>query len=132
MIRAPRVLVVIASGSFNAGALLTAGRLAAKGKYQEQKYSDATIYIFSINDQVNIPGVMNMRVKEPAVTTLGTNNLVIGELAAVLGRHRGDTEVTLRLHRGASAKVFEVPMPVQVTADLYGELKGLLGPNCLG
>jgi DNA polymerase III subunit alpha len=57
---------------------------------------------------------------------------VVGELAEVLGRHRGDTEVTLRLHRGGSAKVFEVPMPVSVTADLYGELKGLLGPNCLG
>lgn len=75
--------VLIASGTFNAGALLAAGRLAAKGKYQEQKYNDATIYIFSINDQVNIPGVMNMRVKELAVTTLGTNNLVFGELAAV-------------------------------------------------
>jgi DNA polymerase-3 subunit alpha len=57
---------------------------------------------------------------------------VVGELAAVLERHRGDTEVTLRLHRGGSAKVFEVPRPVRVTADLYGELKGLLGPNCLG
>jgi hypothetical protein len=75
--------VVIASGSFNAGALIAAGRLASKGKYQEQKYNDATIYIFSINDYVNIPGVMNMRVKDLAVTTLGTNNLVIGELSAV-------------------------------------------------
>jgi len=28
--------------------------------------------------------------------------------------------------------VFEVPKPVSVTVDLYGELKGLLGPNCLG
>jgi hypothetical protein len=75
--------VLIASGSFNAGALIAAGRLASKGKYQEQKYNDATIYLFSINDQLNIPGVMNMRVKELAVTTLGTNNLVIGELSAV-------------------------------------------------
>jgi hypothetical protein len=75
--------VVIASGTFNAGAMLAAGRLASKGKYQEQKYKDATIYTFSINDQVSIPGVMNMRVKELAVTTLGSNNLVIGELAAV-------------------------------------------------
>jgi len=56
---------------------------------------------------------------------------VIGELAEVLARHRGDTEVTLRLHRGGTAKLFEVPMPVAVTADLFGELKGLLGPNCL-
>ncbi len=56
----------------------------------------------------------------------------IGELAQVLTRHRGDTEVTVKLHRGGAAKVFEVPLPVTVTADLYGELKGLLGPQCLG
>ena len=57
---------------------------------------------------------------------------VVGELAAVLDRHRGETEVTLKLHRGGSAKVFEVPHPVRLSADLYGELKGLLGPSCLG
>ncbi len=57
---------------------------------------------------------------------------VVSDLADVLARHRGDTEVTLRLHRGSSAKVFEVPLPVRVSADLYGELKGLLGPQCLG
>ncbi|GAA2015982.1 DNA polymerase III subunit alpha [Microbacterium ulmi] len=57
---------------------------------------------------------------------------VIGQLAEVLDRHRGDIEVTLKLHRGSTAKVFEVPIPVRVTADLYGELKGLLGPQCLG
>ncbi len=56
---------------------------------------------------------------------------VITELAEMLQRHRGDTEVSLRLHRSGVAKVFDVPMPVRVTADLYGELKGLLGPNCL-
>ncbi|WP_256728969.1 DNA polymerase III subunit alpha [Microbacterium oleivorans] len=56
----------------------------------------------------------------------------IGELAAVLRRHSGDTEVSLKLHRAGTAKVFEVPHPVRVTPDLYGELKGLLGPQCLG
>lgn len=75
--------VAIVNGTFNAGALLAAARLVVKGKYQEQKYKDATIYLFSVNDQIYIPGVMNMRVKELAVTTLGTNNLVMGELAAV-------------------------------------------------
>jgi len=57
---------------------------------------------------------------------------IVTDLAEVLARHRGDTEVTLRLHRGSTAKVFEIPHPVMVTADLYGELKSLLGPNCLG
>lgn len=57
---------------------------------------------------------------------------VVDELAAVLYRHRGDTEVRLRLHKGSVAKVFELPHQVTVTADLFGELKGLLGPQCLG
>jgi DNA polymerase-3 subunit alpha len=38
----------------------------------------------------------------------------------------------MKLHVGSTPKVFEVPHPVRVTADLYGELKGLLGPQCLG
>lgn len=57
---------------------------------------------------------------------------VIGDLADVLRRHAGDTEVMLKMHRGGRAKVFEVPMPVSVTADLFGDLKSLLGPQCLG
>lgn len=92
--------VVIANGTFNAGAILAAGRLAAKGKYQEQKYNNATIYVFSINDQVNFPGLPNMRVKELGVTILDTNTLVIGELAAVratldAGRARGSVNADL-------------------------------------
>ncbi|WP_419956874.1 DNA polymerase III subunit alpha [Microbacterium candidum] len=57
---------------------------------------------------------------------------VVSELAGVLTRHRGSTEVVLRLYRGSTAKVFEVPMPVAISADLFGDLKGLLGPQCLG
>ncbi|WP_243075291.1 DNA polymerase III subunit alpha [Microbacterium sp. SS28] len=60
------------------------------------------------------------------------NESVIGELLQTLERHRGDTEVTLKLHSGSVAKVFEIPHHVAITADLYGELKGLLGPQCLG
>ncbi|SDC38667.1 DNA polymerase III subunit alpha [Microbacterium enclense] len=60
------------------------------------------------------------------------NEALVGELAEMLRRHSGSTEVVLKLHKGGTAKVFEVPMPVRVTADLFGELKGLLGPNCLG
>ncbi len=57
---------------------------------------------------------------------------VIEDLADVLRRHAGETEVMLKMHRGGRAKVFEVPMPVTVTADLFGDLKSLLGPRCLG
>ncbi|VXC12968.1 DNA polymerase III subunit alpha [Microbacterium sp. 8M] len=57
---------------------------------------------------------------------------VIEDLADVLRRHAGETEVMLKMHRGGRAKVFEVPLPVTVTADLFGDLKSLLGPQCLG
>ncbi|MGN6426524.1 MAG: DNA polymerase III subunit alpha [Leifsonia sp.] len=55
----------------------------------------------------------------------------VSSLAEVLARHPGDSEVRLRLVKGQVARVFEVPKPVKVSPDLYGELKGLLGPNCL-
>ncbi len=58
---------------------------------------------------------------------------VMTELAEVLRPPQpADTEVLLRVHRGGTAKVFEVPMPVKVSADLFGDLKSLLGPTCLG
>jgi DNA polymerase-3 subunit alpha len=57
---------------------------------------------------------------------------IVNELRQVLDRHKGDTEVTVKLHAGSVAKVFEIPLQVRLTADLYGELKGLLGPQCLG
>tara|TARA_Y100000814_G_scaffold4786_2_gene4726 strand:+ start:3238 stop:6753 length:3516 start_codon:yes stop_codon:yes gene_type:complete len=56
---------------------------------------------------------------------------VVSKLNDVLIRHAGDNEVRLRLVRGDNARMFEIPYPVTVTADLYGELKGLLGPNCV-
>jgi DNA polymerase-3 subunit alpha len=56
---------------------------------------------------------------------------VISGLHEVLGRHSGTNEVRLKLIKGDVARVFEVPQHVTVSADLYGELKTLLGPNCL-
>ena len=52
-------------------------------------------------------------------------------LGEVLIRHGGDSEVRLKLVKGNSARVFELPHQVQVSADLFGELKSLLGPFCL-
>ncbi len=56
---------------------------------------------------------------------------VVTALNDVLIRHTGETEVRLKLVKGENARLFEVPFPVSVTADLYGELKSLLGPACL-
>jgi DNA polymerase-3 subunit alpha len=56
----------------------------------------------------------------------------VTRLNDVLIRHTGPNEVRLKLIKGQTARVFEVPFPVKVSADLYGELKSLLGPGCLG
>ncbi len=72
-------------------------------------------------------GPLVISVQEQRATTE-----VISALNDVLIRHAGDNEVRLRLIRGDSARVFEIPYPVTVSADLYGELKSLLGPSCLG
>ena len=44
---------------------------------------------------------------------------------------RRRTEVTATA-QGLGREGVRSAHPVQVTADLYGELKGLLGPQCLG
>jgi DNA polymerase-3 subunit alpha len=57
---------------------------------------------------------------------------VVTSLGDMLVRHAGTTEVRLRLVRGEIARVFELPHRVSVSPGLFGELKSLLGPNCLG
>ncbi len=53
------------------------------------------------------------------------------ELKRVFLRHPGASEVRLNLLTATGVRVFELPITVRVNADLYGELKGLLGPRCL-
>jgi DNA polymerase III subunit alpha len=55
----------------------------------------------------------------------------VKSLNDVLIRHSGDTEVRLQLVKGDNGRMFEIPFPVNLSPDLYGELKSLLGPNCL-
>ncbi|MET1044855.1 MAG: DNA polymerase III subunit alpha [Microbacteriaceae bacterium] len=54
----------------------------------------------------------------------------VRSLYEVFTRHPGDNEVRLRLLKGDTARVFEIPYPVRISADLFGELKSVLGPNC--
>jgi DNA polymerase-3 subunit alpha len=56
---------------------------------------------------------------------------VLTALDQALGRHEGDAAVRLRLVKSGVARVFELPRRVTVTVDLIGEVKGLLGAECL-
>ena len=76
---------VLARGTFNAGAMVAAGRLAASGKYVEQKYQGKTIYIFSLDRQTRLFGLWDMKVRDLAVATLDGNTLALGDVEAVRG-----------------------------------------------
>ena len=75
--------VAIAHGTFDARALVAAGRSAASGKYREVSHHGATIAVFNIGDQIKFLGLWNMKVNELAVCALDRNTLAIGSLPNV-------------------------------------------------
>lgn len=75
--------VAIAHGTFDAKALFAAGRIAASGKYREEKHRGTTIAVFSIDDQIKALGLWNMKVNEMAVAALDANTLAMGSVANV-------------------------------------------------
>jgi DNA polymerase-3 subunit alpha len=56
---------------------------------------------------------------------------VLRALDETLGRHEGNSEVRLRLVNGTVARVFQLSHRVDVSTDLIGEVKSVLGPDCL-
>jgi len=77
--------VALARGTFNAGAMVAAGRLAANGKYVEQKYQGKTIYVFSLDRQIRLFGLWNLKIRDLAASALDGNTLALGDLDAVRG-----------------------------------------------
>jgi len=75
--------VAIARGTFDAKALAAAGRAAASGNYREEKYRGATIMVITINDQMKLFGVWDMRINDLAVCALDQHSLAIGTVATV-------------------------------------------------
>ena len=75
--------VALARGTFNAGALVAAGRMAANGKYVEHKYQGKTIYVFTLDRQIRLFGLWNLKVRDLAVTSINGDMLALGDLEAV-------------------------------------------------
>jgi len=75
--------VAIAHGTFDARALVVAGRIAARGKYREVSHHGATIAVFNIGDTIKFLGLWNMKVNELAACALDRNTLAIGSLPNV-------------------------------------------------
>ncbi|WP_245907351.1 DNA polymerase III subunit alpha [Leucobacter massiliensis] len=53
------------------------------------------------------------------------------ELRSTLQRHPGASEVRLSLITPTAVRIFELREQVRISSDLFGELKGMLGPKCL-
>jgi hypothetical protein len=75
--------VAIARGTFDAKALAAAARVAANGKYREEKYRGATILIITINDQMKLLGVWDAKINDLAVCALDLHSLAIGTVTSV-------------------------------------------------
>jgi hypothetical protein len=75
--------VAIARGTFDARALAAAARIAANGKYREEKYRGATILIITVKDQMKLFGVWDIRINELAVCAIDSHSLAIGTIANV-------------------------------------------------
>ncbi len=75
--------IAIARGAFNNATLAGAGRAAASGKFREQKYKSATIYVFTVAEQVRLFGLFDLRINELAVSVLEPNTLALGSLKTV-------------------------------------------------
>ena len=118
--------IVIAHGTFNAATLIAAGRLASKGQYEEQKYGDKTIYVFTIQDRIKMFGVFDMRINQLAVAALNANMLAIGNPATVRaaidasrGRGRVGADLTALATRTPNALVgFGANVPASVIKNL--------------
>lgn len=116
-------MVAVVSGTFNSGALLAAGRMAAKGKYQEEKYRNSVIYIYDITQQGKAPSVMGMRVTKLAVAALDAHTLVFGEpegvrstIGASIERRRVNADLIQMAMRNPNAFVsFGANVPASLT-----------------
>ncbi|MEO7673750.1 MAG: hypothetical protein ABIU09_06700 [Pyrinomonadaceae bacterium] len=98
--------VVIARGQINAGGLIGAAKLAANGKYREEKAGEKTIYVFAAKDiadqaKQHAPGAKTAMAdkligklsREIAVTTIDANTIAFGSLPLV--RQMFDAKTTI-------------------------------------
>ena len=71
--------VALARGTFNPAAMVAAGRIAADGKYREEKYLGKTIYIFTLDENIKVLGLFDFSIREIAVCALDANTLAISD-----------------------------------------------------
>jgi hypothetical protein len=117
--------VAIARGTFDAKALSAAARIAANGKYREEKYRGATILIITVKDQMKLFGVWDMRINELAICAVDPHSLAIGTVANVRAaieaglKGRGGADLASLATRDPKAVIgFGANIPKELMASL--------------
>lgn len=75
--------VGLARGTFNAAAMVAAGRIAANGKFREEKHEGKSIYVFTLEDNIKLFGLFNFRLREFAASPIDANTLAIGDAQSI-------------------------------------------------
>lgn len=120
--------VAIARGTFRADIIVAAGRLAAKDKHRTEKYAGRNIYIFTLDEQMKLFGLFNMKLTDVAVCVMDTHTLAIGQLARVreaidasAGKPRVSAELVQLATRTPNALIsFGANVPAATIRDLGG------------
>jgi hypothetical protein len=106
------VTAALAKGTFNAGAIVAAGRLASNGKYREEKYAGKTVYIFSLDESIRLFGVIDMKLRDLAVSPIDANTIALGDPISVhsvidssAGRKRTNAELIALATRNPAAVI---------------------------
>jgi DNA polymerase-3 subunit alpha len=86
---------------------------------------------------VSAPSLSESATSGPVAITLDISRCtppVVDRLREVLGNHPGTAEVHIHLRNGATTTVLSIDERLRVVPSpaLYGDLKALLGPSCLG
>ncbi len=118
--------VALANGTFNPAAMVAAGRIAANGKYREEKYQDKTIYIFTLDENLKLLGLFDLRIGELAAAPLDANILALGDPAGVRSlldagrsRKRANAELIALANRDPNAVIgFGSNVTEQLIANL--------------
>ena len=90
----------LARGTFNPAAMVAAGRIAANGKYREEKHQGKTIYIFALDQDVRLFGLIKFRIGEFAASPLDATTLAVGDpdsVRNVIDAGRGKKRVSPEL-----------------------------------
>ena len=118
--------VALAEGSFSAAAMVAAGRVASNGKYREEKYQDKTLYVFTVDENLKLLGLFDVRIGELAAAPLDTNTLALGDPAGVRSvidaarsRKRANAELIALANRDPNAVI---GFGSNITEQLIGNL----------